>query len=150
MEPFCTEYLEVLKTLHRDFIKAFDGLPDEALDWIPGEEMNSLCVLVVHTTGSTRWWIGIALGDPPERNRDLEFQANGLRVAELQARFATLEEYAQNGLERFSLADMATTHSVPNRGDWRVSSAWALLHALEHIGLHLGHAQITRQLWEQR
>src|SRR5690606_2196509 len=97
------EYLEVLKTLHRDFIKTFEGLPDEALDWIPGEDMNSLCVLVVHTTGSTRWWIGIALGDPPERNRDLEFQAKGLSVAELQARFATLEDYAQNGLERFSL-----------------------------------------------
>jgi ankyrin repeat protein len=28
--------------------------------------------------------------------------------------------------------------------------AWCLAHALEHTALHLGHMQITRQLWEQR
>ena len=28
--------------------------------------------------------------------------------------------------------------------------AWALLHALEHTAIHLGHMQIMRQLWEQR
>ena len=31
-----------------------------------------------------------------------------------------------------------------------VSSAWALLHAVEHVREHMGHAQLTRQLWEQR
>jgi hypothetical protein len=28
--------------------------------------------------------------------------------------------------------------------------AWAVLHAVDHTALHLGHIQITRQLWEQR
>jgi hypothetical protein len=28
--------------------------------------------------------------------------------------------------------------------------AWSLLHALEHTALHLGHMQLTRQLWEQQ
>lgn len=27
--------------------------------------------------------------------------------------------------------------------------AWRLAHALEHTALHLGHMEITRQLWEQ-
>jgi hypothetical protein len=27
---------------------------------------------------------------------------------------------------------------------------WALCHILKHTALHLGHLQITRQLWEQR
>jgi len=27
--------------------------------------------------------------------------------------------------------------------------AWALLHALDHTAQHLGHMQITRQLWDQ-
>ena len=149
MEQFCVDFLERLHDLHHEFIETFEGLPAEALDWIPGDEMNSLCVLVVHTTGSTQWWIGIALGDPPERNRDLEFQAKGLSAAELKDRFAAVEANACSGLERFALADLAVVYPVPNR-DRRISAAWGLLHALEHIGIHLGHAQITRQLWERR
>jgi hypothetical protein len=27
---------------------------------------------------------------------------------------------------------------------------WALLHALEHTAIHLGHIQITQQLWDQK
>jgi uncharacterized damage-inducible protein DinB len=150
MEPFFVNYFEVLQALHRDFITTFEDLPAEALDWIPGTDMNSLCVLVVHTTGSARFWIGIALNDPPNRNRDLEFQARGLSAAELKARFTTLEDYASGALEQTTLADLTPVYPVPNQGDRQVSGAWALMHALEHTGLHLGHAQITRQLWEQR
>jgi hypothetical protein len=152
VEQFCVDYLERLQDLHHDFIATFEDLPAEALDWVPDDDMNSFCVLVVHTTGSARFWIGTALGDPPNRNRDLEFQARGLSIAELKGRFAALEAYVRDVLESRTLADLAVTHSVPNRDREvrRVSAGWALLHALEHTGLHLGHAQITRQLWEQR
>jgi uncharacterized damage-inducible protein DinB len=150
MEPFCATYIELLQDLHRQFIATFEGLPAEALDWQPGADMNSLCVLVVHTTGSARFWIGIALGEQPERNRDLEFQAKGLSAAELKARFTALEEYVSGALENFNPADFGRMNPVPNRGDYQVSTAYGLLHALEHTGLHLGHAQITRQLWGQR
>ncbi len=150
MEPLFSSYLELLQNLNRDFIATFDDLPAEALDWIPGADMNSLCVLVVHTTGSARFWVGVALGQPPERNRDLEFQARGLSGADLKGHFAAMEAYIHGALDRLSPADLALVHPVPNRGDLRVSAGWALLHALEHTGLHLGHAQITRQLWQGR
>lgn len=149
MEQFCIDFLERLQALHHDFIETFEDLPADALDWIPGDEMNSFCVLVVHTTGSARWWIGIALGDPPDRNRDLEFQAKGLSAAALKERFAAVEAYAHSVLEGFSVADLGIERAVPN-SDRRISAAWGLLHTMEHTGLHLGHAQITRQLWERR
>ncbi|MBK8022340.1 MAG: hypothetical protein IPK19_13175 [Chloroflexi bacterium] len=45
---------------------------------MPGEDMNSLVVLVVHTTGSARFWIGeVGVGDPAYRDRPAEFQAKG-------------------------------------------------------------------------
>ena len=88
MEPFFTDYLERLQTLHEDFVAAFHDLPAEALDWVPGEDMNSFCVLVVHTTGSTRFWIGAALDDLPDRDRDAEFRAHGLSADELFTRAA--------------------------------------------------------------
>ncbi len=150
MEAFCAAYLELLKDLNRPFVAAFDGLPAEALDWQPGADMNSFCVLAVHTTGSARFWIGVALGNPPDRDRDLEFEARGLSSDDLKARFAALEAYVSTALEGFNVADFARMNPVPNRGDFQVSSGWALLHALEHTGIHLGHAQITRQLWDQR
>jgi hypothetical protein len=150
MEPFCVNYIELLKDLNQKFVATFDGLPAEALDWQPGADMNSFCVLVVHTTGSARFWIGVALGDPSDRNRDLEFQAKGLSAAELKERFTTLEAYVIGALERFTPLDFARMNPVPNRGVFQVSTGYGLLHALEHTGLHLGHAQITRQLWEQR
>lgn len=149
MEQFCVDFLERLQALHHDFIQTFEGLPAEALDWVPGDQMNSFCVLVVHTAGSARWWIGISLGNPPERNRDAEFQAKGLSAAELKERFAAVEAYARSSLENFSLDQLAVEYPVPN-SNRRITAAWGLLHVMEHTGLHLGHAQITRQLWERR
>lgn len=152
MEAFFVDYLERLRFLNRSLIATFDDLPDEALDWVPGAEMNSFCVLVIHTTASARYWIGdAALGDPSNRHRDAEFRPSGLSAAQLKDRFAALEVYSEGALERFTLEDLATSRTLTNsEGEtFEVVVGWALLHALEHTGIHLGHAQITRQLWEQ-
>jgi hypothetical protein len=150
MEPFFEDYLERLHKLDSDFLASFEDLPAEALDWVPGVEMNSFCVLAVHTTGASRFWIGdVGLGEPSGRNRAAEFQAKGLSLDELKARFAALEAYARAGLERLTLADLATVSPVVFEGK-AVTVGWGLLHALEHLGLHLGHAQLTRQLWQRR
>jgi uncharacterized damage-inducible protein DinB len=151
MEPFFVDYLERLQELNSDFIRTFDDLPAAALDWVPGAAMNSLCVLVVHTTAATRFWIGdVALGESSNRNRDAEFQARGLSVEALKARFATLEGYVTDGLGRITLADLSAERNFRYRDRQSGTAGWALLHALEHVGIHLGHAQITRQLWEQQ
>ncbi len=153
MEQFFADYLERLQTLDKDFVASFDGLPDEALDWIPGAEMNSFGILVVHVTAASRYWIGdVALGDPSNRQRSEEFKAQGLSSGELKARFETLEAYASGSLEQLSVADLGRvlTYPHPMGGVRETTVGWALLHALEHTGLHLGHAQITRQLWDQR
>jgi uncharacterized damage-inducible protein DinB len=151
MEALFADYLERLQELNRDFIRTFDDLPDEALDWVPGAEMNSFCVLVVHTTAATRFWIGdIALGESSNRNRDAEFQAKGLSKDALKTWFATLEEYVTGALERLSIADLSTERNFRYRDRQSGTAGWGLLHALEHVGLHLGHAQITRQLWQAR
>lgn len=153
MEAFFIDYIERLEALHRDFIATYDRLPAEALDWVPGQEMNSLCVLVVHTSGSARFWIGdVALQESSNRNRDSEFLAKGIGHAALSQHFSDLETYVRQGLEGLRLADFPTIRTIPGRdGQVRqVTVGWALLHALEHTGMHLGHAQLTRQLWEQR
>lgn len=149
MEQFFVDFLERLQDLHKDFIATFEDLPAEALDWVPGADMNSFCAQVVHTTGSARFWIGdVGLGESSNRDRDAEFRAKGLSVDELKARFAAVEEYARGACERLTFADFGTVRELPRGRQETVG--WALLHALEHTGIHVGHAQITRQLWLAR
>ncbi|MEO8393929.1 MAG: DinB family protein [Chloroflexota bacterium] len=153
MEQFFVDYLDLLHALSRDFIATFDDLPAEALDWVPGVEMNSFGILVVHTTGAARYFLSdVVMSESSNRNRALEFQTKGLSRAELKARFESLESYARGIAERLTLADLATSRPITLRDGTvkQMSNAYALLHALDHTGLHLGHAQITRQLWQTR
>ena len=62
MDPFFKDYYDRLSELHHDLAATIDGLPIEALDWSPGPDINSLSVLVAHTAGSERYWIGEVAG----------------------------------------------------------------------------------------
>lgn len=147
-EQFFADYLKLLETLQRDFHEEIQDLPAEAIDWIPGEGMNSVAVLLMHTAGSLRYWIGdIALGDPSGRVRQREFQSQGLSGAELLRRLDEVFEYVNSNLSRISLEDLEKERR--SQGYGVVTYGWALLHALEHSYLHLGHVQITCQLWKQ-
>ncbi len=144
------EYLDRLERLHADIAQAVEGLPLEALDWAPGAEMNSIGVLVVHLTGAERYWIGdVAMQEPSGRDRDAEFRVRGLDAAALMQRLADATAYAQGALARLPLADLDAARTSPRDGR-QFTVAWAVLHALEHTALHLGHIQITRQMWERR
>ena len=74
MELLLAELSDRLVVLHQSIINAINGLPDEALDWSPGPGMNTLGVLLSHTLGAERFWIGdIAGGEPSGRVRSDEF-----------------------------------------------------------------------------
>ena len=73
MERFFEEYVGRLQSLHDEIKHALEGVAQEALDWAPGPEMNSLAVLVVHLSGAERFWIGdVAAAEPSGRNREAE------------------------------------------------------------------------------
>ena len=147
METFFKEYGKLLQACHNDILKALDGLPQAALDWTPGHDMNSISVLVLHIAGSTRHMINVAVQEPSDRDREAEFIAQNLGMDILKQRLADNMEHIQQIVERLSLQDLETTHILPNGRDYPV--AWGLLHALDHANLHLGQIQLTRQLWEQ-
>jgi len=149
MSNFYDDLFDRFHEIHTDLIKAVDGLPDAALDWVPGAETNSINVLVVHLIAAEKYWIGaVALGESSDRVREEEFQARGLTAAELKQRLTTADEYARQALPRFTLADLETVRKSP-RNEKTFTVGWCLLHALEHSTLHLGHIQLTRQLWGQ-
>jgi len=149
MQTFFKDYLNLLEDCHNHIVGALDGLPPAALDWCPGNDMNSISVLLFHLTGAERFWIGdVAAQESSNRDRDAEFRVQGVDADVLKKRLSDTLEYAQRVLDTMSIQDLETSRQS-HRDGREVTVAWALLHALEHATLHLGQIQLTRQLWEQ-
>lgn len=149
MPKFFEDYLDILEARHNDILRALDGLPPAALDWKPGPKMNSISVLVFHLTGAERYWIGdVAVQDPSDRDREAEFRVHDVGLDVLKDRLNKNLAYARTALNGLTLEDLEKTQLSPRDGQ-TFTVGWALVHALEHTTLHLGHIELTRQLWEQ-
>ena len=150
MQSFYTDYLDNLNELHTDILRTISDLPQEALDWSPFSGGNSCSVIIVHIAGAEKYWLGdVVAGAPSGRDREAEFRVRNLIVAELEAHLQASLAYAGDVLDKLGLGDLETSRISP-RNDKEVTVAWALIHALKHTAIHLGHVQITRQLWEEQ
>ena len=147
MQNFFDDYLNNLNELHDDVRAEFDGLPLAALDWVPSPGFNSICVLTVHIAGAERFWLSdVVAGVDSGRDREAEFQAHGLVPEELAGRLSDSWTFVQSVLADLTLADLDTIRISPRSGK-EITVSWALGHVLKHTALHLGHLQVTRQLW---
>lgn len=131
---------------------AIDGAAADVLNRKPGgDDTNSITVLAVHSMHSTRSWFCVATGAPlPARNRDDEFVATMPDAGSLLTFFDGMVADCRAILAASTVADWsapAKTHARPQPyEEGEVPAAWALLHALEHLGEHTGQIQLTRQL----
>jgi len=149
METFFQEYVDRMGGLHQDIKDALKGLPQEAYDWVPGKDMNSLAVLVSHLTGTEdRFLGGMVGGIASSRVRDVDFQLKGADEAALSALLDESLAKVSSVCVKLTLKDLEAKRTRGDKSE--VTVTWVLLHALDHTALHLGHIQITRQLWEQR
>ncbi|HVO68895.1 MAG TPA: DUF664 domain-containing protein, partial [Aggregatilineaceae bacterium] len=112
--------------------------------------MNSLAVLATHVAGAERYWIGdVIAGEPSGRDRRAEFRASRLDTDTLKTRLAGSLAYVRGVLERLVLQDLEAIRTSP-RDERQITVAWCLAHTLAHTATHMGHIQLTRQMWEQR
>ena len=153
MDAIFASALDRLEDMHQQFFGYLDGLTVEQLDWSPGAEMNSLCVLAVHVAAAERFWIGLGIDDVSQRDRPAEFLAAGHTLDELKAPFAANMDFyreafkAQDSSRLLETVDVS--HYMP-RLSQVVTRGFALLRGLDHTAEHLGHAGMTRQLLERR
>jgi hypothetical protein len=133
------------------FRRSWDDLSDEQLNQEPPfAPSNTIYQNAVHVAGSTRFWtITDTGGEDFHRDRDAEFIAIGpgdpvrqdydVMVGQIETHMATL-----------TAADLDRPQAVPDArfGGWSrpITYRDAILHAQEHIGIHVGHVQIQRQL----
>jgi len=146
MQPYFEDYLQNLQELHTDILNTFENLTFAALNWSPTSDVNSINVLVIHTVGAQRYWIGeVIAGDPANRDREAEFKVHGLEVETLAQRLNGSLEYIRSVLKNLTIGDLAALRKLPDR---ERSVAWVLDHVLKHTATHLGHIQLMRQIWE--
>lgn len=150
MQPFANDVLSLLLDLHSAIEQAIDGLPQDALDWSPGPDTNSIAVLAVHIAGAERYLLGdVVARDPSHRDRPAEFQTRGVDAATLKRRLDAASEYARHALGSLTLEDLETNRVSPRDGREH-SVAWWITHAIDHTALHLGHIEMMRHWWEHR
>lgn len=145
---------QTLETLIADFQKSLDGIPDDDLTtWKPaaeqdgGGEMTTLAALGVHTAAAGTWMIVHQIfGYDFSRERVLEFNATATR-AEIDELFHTMLRRFAELIESDSEVELTALPPTirPSVPDWTRLN-W-LLHAIDHTALHVGHVEISRQLW---
>lgn len=135
-----------LRRLIAWYLEALDPLPAAAFSWRPpSPEANSLAAICVHAITSAEWWVLSCVGDGPlARDRDAEFAA-ATSWAELRTRFAGFLDRAETLLAPMSSEQLAalSRHPAGDRMNRR-----CLAHTVEHLGLHLGHVEITSDWWK--
>ena len=130
-----------------------DGLSEAQLNWRPPVDGgNSLYVVATHTLGNARAFVlGIACGQPLERDRPAEFRASGRDAAGLTAQARRLSDDIEAALAALSPSDL-DRRLLPAQSLWgegevqEISVREAILHVVEHASIHLGQLQLTRDL----
>lgn len=148
MQAYFEDFLLNLKELHDEILNQVKDMPPAALDWSPAEDMNSINVLVTHTAGSQRYWIGeVVAGDPAHRDREAEFKVHGFDQDTLVQRLTESLASVRSALDGLAVEDLASMRDL-SRGPRSV--AWVLGHVLQHTGTHVGHIQLMRQFWQMQ
>jgi uncharacterized damage-inducible protein DinB len=143
-------YLQMIEDLRGQVRDLIADLPAEALNWRPldGTEehaTNSLAALAAHIAGAEHFLIGEGVGNlPPSRDRDAEFETRAASAAELVDLLEQVAKETQRVCSALSEADLDGRREMRSRS---VPVRWCILHVIDHTALHLGHMQLTYQLW---
>jgi hypothetical protein len=135
------------------YLEALDPLPEEAFAWRPPlEEANPLSAICAHAIASAAWGVLSCVGDGPlERDRDAEFAAASTTWAQMRPRFTHWLEQAEALVAGMGPGELAAISRHPgvdqHPGRYRMNRR-CLLHAVEHLGLHLGQVEITVDWWK--
>lgn len=139
-----------------------DGLPAAALLWKPFERSPwqgpsaPLGKIVAHAVSSTvyllrraEWTMGRVAEwkqvDGDEGSE--EFGPANHDPAYLRARVRRSQEFVHAYLNSLGAADLDAARPHPRRPERVFTVRYDTQHAIEHLSQHIGHAQITRQLW---
>ena len=152
MEAEVQGYLTEFGILKEQIREAIQNLNDEAVNWRPlPKDTNSIYALLCHLVGSEENWVRQVIGrESIDRDREAEFRASG-HISEIVDRWERVSKISENILNNLSSSQLGESRTVTRTtGVFSCNVRWCILHIISHYAIHLGHIQLTRQLWEQR
>ena len=154
MTPEGQAYDQYLAYAGEAILRELEAVGPEGLNWPLGlPETNTMFASAFHASMSVRSWLVVrAAGQTIERDRDAEFQARG-GLEQLRDHWAETFAMGRKALDGFREEDYRSPRHLVflSSGEERAGTVRdCVLHAIEHVNIHLGHIQIARQLWENR
>ncbi len=151
MESEIQDYIKELGIIREQILEAVRGLGDEAGNWHPlPQDTNSIYATLSHVIGAQNNWIRkIIAGQPIQRDREAELRSTG-SLAEIIARFQKEGREIDEILGNLPDSQLSESRNVPGQREAVATVRWCILHIISHNATHLGHIQLTCQLWEQR
>ena len=143
--------LAELSNIHQRTKAAVEKLGDDGVNWQPpAPGTNPAAVIVSHMCGSEAAWVGEYVGGvPAHRDRAAEFQSPQKTVKGLTVVVDRAQASSQTAISKHtsvSLNKLAATGRPEFKGTLRD----CVLHALTHESEHVGHLELTLQLWQAR
>ena len=156
MNPEIEGYAHFIDKLLEKADKHAASLSTDALNWEPLDaDTNSVAALAAHMCGVVRWWVGQGLtGNDVGRQRDTEFVArvdsNGNigfwgTSRPLADVIAETRSIAADTLASLDPAALTQQSAVDTLGPQL--NRWALVHTIDELSQHIGHMEITIQLY---
>jgi hypothetical protein len=142
----------MLAHLSERFVKVVEALPVEALNWQPtSTETNSIAQIVRHVTFGQGLILSRARGEAitgPLDARTRGLHNDPATHAELLGLLARMDE--ERAVHLTQLDALVLTEQVPGPPDRPTTRLFWLVHSVGEAREHLGHAELTQQLWGQR
>lgn len=140
-------YLQRIEDLRGQVRQLISDLPPQALNWRPLEcdAVNSLAVLATHVAGAEHFWIAEVVGGlPSTRDREAEF---AVQASDFSALVHLLDNTGAETREVFATLTQPDLDGTREARGRTIPVRWCILHVVDHTALHLGHMQLTYQLW---
>lgn len=124
------------------------GVDGAGLDWTPPiAGANSLHVLATHTLANAEENIVEILGgEPVRRQREREFDGAAGVTSDIAARWRALRLKLEATMARLDRAALDRIYTHARRGT--LTGREVLLLVIRHAAEHLGHAELTRDLYQ--
>ena len=149
MNPEIKVYLDTMDGLRKAMRQLVEGVDAQGLNWnpLPGEA-NSLYAIVAHMCASEPALIHRRItGQPMEGGHQDAFAARGDDPQELFSLLDQVEKTIHSLMEGLTAEDMDRAIDPGGGRPSRTLREWINTH-LRHQALHLGHMEITKQLYE--
>lgn len=143
-DPTVAGAASILRRLHESYREQVTGLGDDAANWKPGANTNSIYQMLHHALDVERMWLSTAAGNTV-LGRPEPWNLTG-PASDLVERLDQAERDIQKYLEGPEAPDPAVVRQFR---DTQQSNAVSLIRAVRHVAEHLGHIGLTRQTWEQ-